>query len=193
MEQEKLAENLVKAIVNQSQERLNNLQADYENQRQEMIDRFRQEASEETNVYSEMALAELRNSLIQNESQSKWKVKKDLFIRRAELVDGLFLKIKQELIDFTQSSEYRIFVKAALDKVLNEIDREGSLVLVKANDESLFTELVNKQTKVVVSDQIHVGGFILKDQAETMEIDETLDYSLRVQREWFTTHSQLDF
>lgn len=193
MEQEKLAENLVKAIVNQSQERLNNLQADYENQRQEMIDRFRQEALEETNVYSEMALAELRNSLVQNESQSKWKVKKDLFIRRAELVDGLFLKIKQELIDFTQSSEYLIFVKEALDRALNEINREGSLVLVKATDEPLFTKLVNKQTKVVISDRIHIGGFILKDQAETMEIDESLDYSLRVQREWFTTHSQLDF
>lgn len=193
MEQEKLAENLVKAIQSQSQERLNNLQADYESQRSEMIERFRQEATEEANVYSELALSELRNSLVQNESQSKWKVKKDLFIRRAELVDGLFLKVKQELIEFTKTKEYTDFVKEALIKVLKENPLEGYTLLVKANDEALFKSLGEKDALVVVSDRIRIGGFILKDKAGLLEIDESLDYTLRVQKEWFTTHSQLDF
>lgn len=193
MEQEKLAENLIKAIQSQSQERLNNLQADYESQRSEMIERFRQEATEEANVYSELALSELRNSLVQNESQSKWKVKKDLFIRRAELVDGLFLKVKQELIDFTQTKTYVDFVKDALSKVLKENPLEGYTLLVKVNDEALFKSMAGKDIVVLVSDRIRIGGFILKDKAGLLEIDESLDYTLRIQKEWFTTHSQLDF
>ncbi|KAF0226437.1 MAG: Uncharacterized protein FD133_215 [Erysipelotrichaceae bacterium] len=193
MEQEKLAENLVKAIQTQSQERLMNLQIDYESQRQETIEKFRVEAQEEANVFSEMALSELRNSLIQNESQSKWKVKKDLFIRRAELVDGLFIKVKQELIDFTKTSEYKDFVKASLERILSENTASGATILVKATDQKLFETLSDQRVTVMVSDRIHIGGFILKDKAGLMEIDESLDYTLKVQKEWFTTHSQLDF
>ncbi len=193
MEQEKLAENLVKAIQTQSQERLMNLQIDYESQRQEIIERFREEAQEEANVYSELALSELRNSLIQNESQSKWKVKKDLFIRRAELVDELFVKVKQELIDFTKTSEYKDFVKTSLERILSENTALGATILVKAVDKNLFEDLSKQRVSVEVSERIHIGGFILKDKAGLMEIDESLDYTLKVQKEWFTTHSQLDF
>ena len=193
MEQEKLAENLVKAIQTQSQERLMNLQVDYESQRQETIEKFREEAQEEANVFSEMALSELRNSLIQNESQSKWKVKKDLFIRRAELVDGLFIKVKQDLIDFTKTSEYKDFIKVSLELILSENTASGATILVKATDQKLFETLSDQRVTVLVSDRIHIGGFILKDKAGLMEIDESLDYTLKVQREWFTTHSQLDF
>ena len=70
MEQEKLAESLLESIKAQSQERLANLQADYESQRREIIERYRQEATEEANVYIDMALSELKNSVVQNESQS---------------------------------------------------------------------------------------------------------------------------
>ena len=193
MEQEKLAENLVKAIQSQSQQRLNNLQADYESQRAEMIERFTKEALEEANVYSELALSELRNSLVQNESQSKWKVKKDLFIRRAELVDGLFSNVKADLIEFSKTKAYEAFVKENLDKVLNENTLEGYTLLVKAADEAFFKAITAKNTIVTVSDRIRLGGFILKDKAGLLEIDESLDYRLKVQKEWFTTHSQLDF
>ncbi len=193
MEQEKLAENLVKVIQTQSQQQLSNLQADFESQQQEMIERFRQEALEEAAVFSELALSELRNSLVQNESQSKWKVKKDLFIRRAELVDGLFSSVKQDLIAFSKTKEYETYVKETLDKVLLENPLEGIILLVKAADEALFKAVTGSKADIKVSDRVHIGGFIVKDKAGLMEIDESLDYKLKVQKEWFTTHSQLDF
>jgi V/A-type H+/Na+-transporting ATPase subunit E len=193
MEQEKLAENLVKVIQTQSQQQLSNLQADFESQRQEMIERFRQEALEEAAVFSELALSELRNSLVQNESQSKWKVKKDLFIRRAELVDGLFSSVKQDLIDFSKTKAYESVVKTGLDRILSENPLESITLLVKAADLDLFKTLTGSKADIIVSDRLHIGGFIVKDKAGQMEIDESLDYKLKVQKEWFTTHSQLDF
>jgi vacuolar-type H+-ATPase subunit E/Vma4 len=193
MEQEKLAENLVKVIQTQSQQQLSNLQADFESQQQEMIERFRQEALEEAAVFSELALSELRNSLVQNESQSKWKVKKDLFIRRAELVDGLFSSVKQDLIAFSKTKKYETYVKEILDKVLLDNPLESIILLVKAADEVLFKAMTGSKADIKVSDRLHIGGFIVKDKAGLMEIDESLDYKLKIQKEWFTTHSQLDF
>ena len=193
MEQEILAETLLETIKAQSQERLANLQADYESQRQEIIERYRQEATEEANVYIDMALSELKNSVVQNESQSKWKLKKDLFIKRAQLVDGLFEQVKNDLIAFTHSEAYAPFLRDKLAKLLPDHPLQETLILIKASDRVIFESILPSLAKIVPSEAIHVGGFILKSVDGFRERDETLDYALKVQREWFTTHSTLDF
>lgn len=193
MEQEKLAESLLESIKAQSQERLANLQADYESQRREIIERYRQEATEEANVYIDMALSELKNSVVQNESQSKWKLKKDLFIKRAELVDGLFSQVRGDLIAFTQSAAYAPYLRDKLAKLLPDHPLQDTLILIKATDKAVFEAILPPLAQLVLTESIHVGGFILKSVDGIKERDETLDYALKVQREWFTTHSTLDF
>lgn len=193
MEQEKLAETLLETIKAQSQERLANLQADYESQRREIIERYRQEATEEANVYIDMALSELKNSVVQNESQSKWKLKKDLFIKRAELVDGLFDRVKDDLIAFAQSDAYALFLRNKLTKLLPDHPLQDTLILIKPSDTAIFTSILPPLAQLVPTESIHIGGFILKSVDGIKERDETLDYAVRVQREWFTTHSTLDF
>jgi vacuolar-type H+-ATPase subunit E/Vma4 len=193
MEKKQLEENLVQAIQSQSQQRLNHLQEDYESRRQEIIQGFRQEAQEESNVFIEQALADLKNSLIQNESQSKWKIKKDLFIKRAELVDQLFQDTRQDLIVFTQGTEYKTFIKTELTKAIAENPMGNTVILVKATDVALVKSLVSDKIEVTAVEHIHIGGFILKEGLGRLEIDETLDYALRAQREWFSSHSNLDF
>jgi vacuolar-type H+-ATPase subunit E/Vma4 len=193
VEQEKLAESLLESIKAQSQERLANLQADYESQRREIIERYRQEATEEANVYIDMALSELKNSVVQNESQSKWKLKKDLFIKRAELVDGLFSQVRGDLIAFTQSAAYVPYLRDKLAKLLPDHPLQDTLILIKATDKAVFEAILPPLAQLVLTESIHVGGFILKSVDGIKERDETLDYALKVQREWFTTHSTLDF
>jgi vacuolar-type H+-ATPase subunit E/Vma4 len=193
VEQEKLAESLLESIKAQSQERLANLQADYESQRREIIERYRQEATEEANVYIDMALSELKNSVVQNESQSKWKLKKDLFIKRAELVDGLFNQVRGDLIAFTQSAAYATYLRDKLAKLLPDYPLQDTLILIKSTDKAVFEAILPPLAQLVLTESIHVGGFILKSVDGIKERDETLDYALKVQREWFTTHSTLDF
>ena len=163
MENKQLEENLVKAIQSQSQERLNQLQVDYDSRRQEIIEGFRHEAQEESNVFIEQALADLKNNLIQNESQSKWKIKKDLFIKRAELVDQLFEDIRQDLIAFTQGTDYKAFIKENLSKAMAKYPMDHTIILVKATDVDFIKTLVNEKVKVAAFEQIHIGGFILKE------------------------------
>lgn len=193
MEQVILAETLLESIKAQSQERLANLQADYESQRREIIERYRQEATEEANVYIDMALSELKNSVVQNESQSKWKLKKDLFIKRAELVDGLFDQVKSDLLAFAQSDAYAPFLRDKLAKLLPDHPLQDTLILIKPSEKAIFESILPSLAKLVPTESIHVGGFILKSVDGIKERDETLDYALKVQREWFTTHSTLDF
>jgi len=193
MENKQLEENLVKAIQNQSQGRLSLLQQDYEVHRQEIIDGYRQEATEESGVFIEQALAELKNNLIQSGSQSKWKIKKDLFIRRTELVDQLFTSIRHDLIEYTHSAAYVTDMRIKLEQALAENVIQDPILMVKEGDEAQFKELVKGKAQIVLNENIHIGGFILKDALGHLEIDETLDYALKAQREWFTSHSTLSF
>jgi len=197
MEQEKLAKILLESISHQNTDRLTNLQSDFELQRRLLIDKYRKEANEEANLYIEQELFELKNNLIQNESQSKWKIKKDLFIKRGQLVNELMDTVFNDLLVFSKSSAYQVWCEKHLLSTI-KLDQgltQGTL-LVKSVDQALFKDLVktlNLDFKVESQDSILIGGFILKDKAGMVNYDATLDYDLKVQREWFTTHSKLDF
>ncbi len=76
MENETNIGSLVNEIEGQIEEKIQALQADYQLQRAILLEGFRSEAHQETHVYLEQELADLRTSVLQSESQSKWKVKK---------------------------------------------------------------------------------------------------------------------
>ncbi len=193
MEKKKLEETLVQAIQDQSQERLNHLQADYDSQRLEIIDDYRREATDESQVFIDQVLAELKSTLVQDESQSKWQVKKDLFIKRIELVDHLFEQIRQDLLAYTKTDTYRKAIHESLDKHKINAEFKIDTICVKAEDIDFVRKDLDEKIKVEVNEHIHIGGFILKEASGRIEIDETLDDALKSQREWFTGHSTLDF
>jgi hypothetical protein len=47
--------------------------------------------------------------------------------------------------------------------------------------------------KVESTRLIEVGGFILQESNGKMAIEMTLDHQLKVQKEWFFAHSELQF
>lgn len=45
----------------------------------------------------------------------------------------------------------------------------------------------------MASDHIEVGGVIIQEAGGKMAIEMTLDHQLKVQKEWFFAHSDLQF
>lgn len=192
MENNSREDSLILAIRAQAREKLNRLQEDYDVRRREIIDGYRQEATEEASVFIEQALSELKTELMQSESLAKWKVKKDLFIRRQALVDALFNEVKADLIAFSKTPDYAELMKTRLKEAKKLIGEGKCSIVVKPDDVTLFGALATPQC-VEGSDQIHLGGFVMRDPGGKVQIDETLDYALKSQHEWFTSHSGLDF
>ena len=108
-------------------------------------------------------------------------------------MDGLFSQVRSDLIAFTQSAAYAPFLRDKLAKLLPDHPLQDTLILVKPSDKAVFEAILPPMAQLVLTESIHVGGFILKSVDGIKERDETLDYALKVQREWFTTHSTLDF
>lgn len=197
MEKENITGSLVDEIERQVTEKIKVLEMDFELQRDLLINGFKSEAEEETVVYLEQELSDLRNTVLQSESQSKWKVKKDLFVRRNELVDNLFTSVTEELKAFSETKEYVTWSKQALDDVLSTLDKDQSYQLtVKPSDKDIYAQLIqaiDESIKLETDEDIFIGGFILSNPVKKLQVDKTLDYQIRVQKEWFFAHSGLDF
>lgn len=186
------------ALISEIEEKVNQeisqLNSNFELNKQALIKEFKNEAHEEAAVYIEQELGELKAMVSQSESQAKWKVKKDLFVQRQLLVDGLFDEVSKKLIQYAQSRSYDAWIKESLNERFSLF--EGKLqIRFKAMDRPLFERLCANQKNVdlIVDENLHLGGYILSHLDSNTEIDLSLDYRLRLQREWFSTHSGLDF
>lgn len=191
---EKLAQKLMDDIQKRTHEQLQILEENFHTQRESQINQFNQEAVEESNLYIEQELAELKSSVMQSETQLKWKIKKNLFIRREELVEGLFDQLRDKLCAYTKTEAY---LRQYLAFIKETIAKEGfvnTIVLVKAEDvDALSKALKANNLSVVASDHIEVGGVIIQEAGGKMAIEMTLDHQLKVQKEWFFAHSDLHF
>lgn len=192
---EKLALKLINDIEIRTHEQLRTLEENFHAQRESTIHHYNQEAVEESNLYIEQELAELKNSVRQSETQSKWKVKKNLFIRRDELVEGLFNQLRHKLLDYSKTEEYKSRFVQLITKTLETENLGEALLLVKEDDCAYFKDAFksNPSLKVECSNTIEVGGFILQESNGKMAIEMTLDHQLKVQKEWFFAHSELHF
>ena len=103
------------------------------------------------------------------------------------------MKIK----DFVQSDKYAEWIKNRLMRLeITEESKLNSMLKCRNEDFNLFKTIENSlglNWKIVMSDDIQLGGFIFTDPVNGIEKDETLDYKLRVQKEWFYANSKLNF
>lgn len=197
MDKETSIGSLVDEIELQIDDKIQALKQDFELQREILVNGFKQEAAQETSVFLEQELSDLKSNVLQSESQAKWKVKKDLFVRRNELVDHLFEEAAKQLKAYSQTKTYDAWCKTKLEELLQGTQAQDGIVLtVKPVDRPLFDRLCKTQydwVKVQEDENIFIGGFILSNTSRHTELDLTLDYKLCVQKEWFFSHSGLDF
>lgn len=191
---EKLAQKLMDDIQKRTHEQLQILEENFHTQRESQINQFNQEAVEESNLYIEQELVELKSSVMQSETQLKWKIKKNLFIRREELVEGLFDQLRDKLCAYTKTEAYLTQYLAFIKETIAKEGFVNTIVLVKAEDVDAFSKALKANNlSVVASDHIEVGGVIIQEAGGKMAIEMTLDHQLKVQKEWFFAHSDLHF
>lgn len=197
MEKEETLNSLVDLIKQQADDRVLEIQRDFELNRQMILNEYKRLAEEETNVFIEQELVELKEKILQSGTQAKWKIKKDLFIKRQILVDQLFDEVHVKIKDFVQSDKYAEWIKNRLMRLeITEESKLNSMLKCRNEDFNLFKTIENSlglNWKIVMSDDIQLGGFIFTDPVNGIEKDETLDYKLRVQKEWFYANSKLNF
>lgn len=152
-----------------------------------------QEAKKDADLRLKQELEDMQSKASIEISESHIERTKKLIEKRESYVSEVFQSSEDKLIEFTSSKKYREFMLKKANKIINMIEDECILYVLE-KDLSLKDELLSLSNKIIdikVSQDFKIGGMIGMNPDSSLIIDETLDFALENQREWFTQNSGL--
>lgn len=116
-----------------------------------------------------------------------------LMKKRQDLIDNLFVEIREKLIRYTETDAYKAKLIDKIALLSSQYKSDGVLRLA-VKDMYLADELNEKfsgHINVKTDESIKIGGFILEFHQDRIIIDETYDARLKEEREMFYANSEL--
>lgn len=160
----------------------------------EVYESMRIEAKKDADLRLKQELEEMESNAAIEISESHIERTKKLIEKRDEYVSTIFKSAKDKLIDFTNSKDYQDFMINKAKKIVDMFDMAECIVYVSSKDIAFKDQLMKLYSNIldVKEDKnIIIGGLIGENVKSLLTIDETLDFALKNQKEWFTKNSGL--
>ena len=160
----------------------------------EAYESMRAEAKRDADLKLKQEEEEMSSNASAEISESHIERTKKLIEKRDEYVKAIFEKAHEELVAFTKSADYASFMESKIKKVADDFKDSHSIMYVSAKDLAMKADLVKafgQDIDVEASDDITIGGFIIENKESSLVVDETLDFALNNQKEWFNKNSGL--
>ena len=154
----------------------------------EAYESMRAEAKRDADLKLKQEEEEMSSNASAEISESHIERTKKLIEKRDEYVKAIFEKAHEELVAFTKSADYASFMESKIKKVADDFKDSHSIMYVSAKDLAMKADLVKafgQDIDVEASDDITIGGFIIENKESSLVVDETLDFALNNQKEWF--------
>ncbi len=119
---------------------------------------------------------------------------RELFLERAEMTEKIFALARQKLSDYAKTPEYREKLLKSSAELAELFEGKPCVLYVNERDLSLgdkILPLFTEESELKADPQIEIGGIKGYCREKSIVADETLDSSLREQREWFTQNAEL--
>jgi len=152
------------------------------------------EAKRDADLKLKQEVEEMTSQAASEISESHIERTKKLIEKRDEYVKAIFGQAREELLSFSKGEDYLSFMEAKMKKVAHYFPKTGSVLYLAEKDMKMKDHLLKffeKEMSVEVSDEITIGGFIIENKESSLVVDETLDFALENQKEWFNKNSGL--
>lgn len=160
----------------------------------EAYESMKAEAKKDADLKLKQEEEEMSSNASAEISESHIERTKKLIEKRDEYVKNIFDKAREELKAFVKSDDYLSFMEAKIKKVADDFKDQQPTMYVSQDDLAIKADLIKafgSDIDVQASDDITIGGFILENKASSLVVDETLDFALNNQKEWFNKNSGL--
>lgn len=160
----------------------------------EAYESMKAEAKRDADLKLKQEEEEMSSNASAEISESHIERTKKLIEKRDEYVKNIFDQARDELKAFVKSDEYFPFVEAKIQRVAENFKDSQSIMYVSHDDfknKDAFVKAFGTDIEVQASDDIQIGGFILENKASSLVVDETLDFALNNQKDWFNKNSGL--
>lgn len=154
----------------------------------DQINFFKEGLEKDKSAYLEGELKELRSYAAMKSSRDKLDVKKKLIELRSHYADQLFAEVREKVLAFSHSAEYRNYLEKALST--QKISQNGYFE-VRKEDVELMQSVLKKAglSNEVRTVYMPLGGFHYVDEENRFEYSCSLDEKCDEAFEWFTSHS----
>lgn len=172
---------------------IESLRQEMEHIQASILKEMREDAQKKADLLLEQELQELKSDYATKISQVSTDYHKLLMKKRDELATCVFEDVKKELQVFVDSEQYVPFLMKKIEQVKEELPYKAILYVGK-KDEKFLEELLTKcyqGTEGKIDPHIQIGGFRLEYEDRGVIVDETLDFHLEKEKEWFYTNSGL--
>lgn len=160
---------------------------------EDIYESMKAEAQKDADLKMKQEIEEMTSNASTEISESHIERTKKLIEKRDGYVKTIFNEAFEKLVAFTNSDDYVSFMFAKVKKIANNFN-EDSVMYIVEKDLKMKDELIKvfgKNIKVEVSSEIIIGGFIVENRDLHLIVDETLDFALNNQKEWFNKNSGL--
>lgn len=130
---------------------------------------------------------------IEAASQLETRTKK-LVEKRDAYVAEIFKEAKEKIIEFVKGNQYKEYLLNHVQSIAKEYQMTGCVLYVRAEDmvyEDEIKKVYGLDIDVQTGSQIQLGGFIIENPETHVVVDETLDFALESQKDWFYKTSGL--
>lgn len=193
MTQDNKTSSFLKAINKYAQQQSAAILKEAEEFRQQEIERATKEAITDAYTLIQKNITVEKAKIVSEYAKLAQKSRSEIFIRRNEIVEEVFKKATNKLIDFTKTAEYDEYIKKSATEIANLFENNSCVISIK-NDDAMKADMIKAivpNCTIKFDNNIVIGG--IKGYCEELSIiaDDTLDSKLFNQREWFAENSNL--
>lgn len=161
---------------------------------EEAYNQIKAEAKKDAETLLTKELAEISSNASVEASLSQEEKTKKLVEKRNQYVANIFNDAKDKLVAFVNSEDYKDYLISHIEEIGKLYPMEDSTLILRKEDVGYQDEMIKAygmELKVEVSDKIAIGGFIVENRATNVVVDESLDFALENQKDWFYKTSGL--
>ena len=161
---------------------------------EEAYNQIKAEAKKDAEALLAKELVEISSNASVEASSSQEEKTKKLVEKRDEYVANIFSEAKDKLVAFANSKDYLAYLVKHMEEIGKLYPMSDSTLELREADMKYKDELIKAYgtaLEVEVSDKITIGGFIVKNKATNVVVDESLDFALENQKDWFYKTSGL--
>ena len=130
---------------------------------------------------------------IEAASQLETRTKK-LVEKRDGYVAEIFKEAREKIIEFVSGNQYKEYLLNHVQKIGEEYQMTGCVLYVRKEDmiyEAEMKKVYGLDIDVQIATSIQLGGFMIENPETHVVVDETLDFALESQKDWFYKTSGL--
>lgn len=187
--------NFLKAINKYAAEQRKKIKTSAEEFRKYELQKAEAEVLRDAYFLIQNEMAQMKRNVASEVSKLEFEERKELFAKRQAIVEDVFKKARERLLEFVSSPDYVDVLKRYAVSISKVLKKSGTTLYISRRDERYaddIREAYGKICRVEVSDKIKIGGILAVNKAMSLVVDETIDAKLEDQKKWFAENSKLD-